>query len=372
MKQLTFGIIGAGNMGAIHAQCFSAEPGVSLRSVFNPSRNKAEKLAERHGATVRENWHELVCDPALDFVVVTSPQSAHAEQIVAAAEAGKHIFCEKPLALTSGELDAVESAVDRAGVRFMVGHQMRFHPVVRAVRNALPEIGPCYSLELEWAFRIEGHEGRCWMTRRQGGFFMELGCHACDLSRFLFGDVVSLQANTLRIDPRRATEDYTRMLLQFRNRAVGDIVVSANYRNRRQGLLKGRVLGVGGCIEFSCYPYGRGFNRAHLFVDGGKDTFVPDRTQRELLVEKGPSTVDVYPGFFDLYNRQARAFVSILRDRRRAIPCSLADGRAAVEMVLGAYRCQELLGSDKNGFPPAELPVSGSSGHPLLQGARGL
>jgi len=87
---------------------------------------------------------------------------------------------------------------------------------------------------------------------------------------------------------------------------------------------------------------------------------------RSLLVEWGCLTVDVYPGFFDMYNRQARAFLAALRNRRRPIPCTLADGRAAVEMVLGAYRCQAALGENPS-FPPAALPVSGPAGHPLLK-----
>lgn len=366
MKRLRFGIIGAGKMGDIHARTFTAEPGVALRAVFNPHPEKARLLAARHGAAAVADWRVLAEDPAIDFVVIASPQQAHAEQAIAAARAGKHIFCEKPLALTPEELDAVAKEVRQAGVRFMVGHQMRFHPVVLAVRDAMPEIGPCYSLEIEWTFRIQGHEGRCWMNYRQGGFFMELGCHACDLTRFLLGEVVSLQANTLRTDPRRVTEDFTRLLLQFRSRAIASLTVSANERNERQGLLKGRLLGLGGKIEFTCYPYGRAFNRARLVAESGKDTFVPDWRIRNLPVRKARSTVDLYPGFFDAYNRQAQAFLAALRDRRKAIPCTLADGRAAVEMVLGAYRCQETLDATR-AFPPADLAPAGAGGHPLLQ-----
>lgn len=371
MKKFSYGIIGAGNMGQTHAATFGAEAGVVLRAVCDLKRESAEALVAKHGGQVVDDWKAMVKDPAIDFIVITSPQSEHAQQAILAAKAGKHIFCEKPLALTLAELDLVKAAVDKAGVRFMVGHQMRFHPVVQAVQATLPRIAPCYSMELEWTFRIKGHEGRCWMNYRQGGFFMELGCHLCDLSRLLFGDVTSLQANTLRIDPNRVTEDYTRLLVQYGNHAIGSLVVSANDRSRRQGLLNGRIRGVKGSIEFSCYPYGRILNRARLITESGRDIFIPDFKTEEIAVENRPSTSKTYPGYFDVYNRQAKAFLAALRDKRKPIPCTLEDGRAAVEMVLTAYCRQEEL-SRKPNFPPKRLPESGAMAHPLLEGATAL
>lgn len=275
MKQsLQLAVIGAGLMGGIHADCIARERGARLAGVYNRSPDKARELAGKHGAQVFDSLDELLADDAIDAVVIASPQQAHAEQCIAACKAGKHILCEKPLALTPQEIATVAKAAKRSGIVFQVAHQLRFHPVLAAVRKALPKLGRTFHLDLEMAFRITGSKGRCWEDHHSGGFFMELGCHLADLSRALMGDVRHVMAGTLRLHPDRVTEDFTHALLHFESGALGGIITSANHRTLRQGLLRGRILGERGRIDFRIFPYSRSFNDATIVLDKGRSTFI--------------------------------------------------------------------------------------------------
>lgn len=359
------GIVGCGSMGGIHAACFAAQKGAALVGLVNRTRDKAEALAGQWGAPVFDSLDELLACPRLDAVCIATSQQAHAAQAVAVLRAGKHLLCEKPLALTVAEMDRIEAAAKAAGKVVMVGHQLRYHPVVDALRQALPRLGTPFHLQLEAGFLISGHEGRCWENYRSGGFFMELGCHLVDLARLLMGDIRDLSAYALRLNPKRVTEDLTHCLLQFDSGAVGSIVVSANHRIKRQGLFRGRLLGAAGRLEFSIYPYSRGNNRASLILDQGQTIFVPDTTTEKLSLRQAPSPFKTYPGFFDVYQRQARAFLESVRGGQ-APPVTLADGRAAIEGVLAAYAAQGRATTKPN-FPPASSRVAGEACHPLVR-----
>ena len=211
--------------------------------------------------------------------------------------------------------------------------------MIATVQRARRRLGRSFHLDLEWGLRIQGAGGRCWEDYRSGGFFMELGCHLADLARHLMGDVRHVAAGALRLDRRRVTEDFTHALLSFHGGAIGSLVVSANHRTLRQGLLRGRLLGEKGRIDFTVYPYARAFNTATLTLDHGKSLFVPDTTVRPLAFPRPRSLFRVYPGFYDVYQRQMAAFLDAVR-RGTPPPVTLDDGRAAVGIILAAYASQ--------------------------------
>lgn len=363
---LRVGIIGAGRMGSIHAHVYSRLPGCSLAGFADVDAAKVNAMAATFGGLAYADWTQLVAGDTVDAVVIATPQAHHAEQIVAAARAGKHVFCEKPLALTPHELDVVEKTVKKAGITLMVGHQLRWHPVIRCVKQHLQELGPLYHLDLEWAMRIAATGGRCWESYRLGGYFMELGCHATDLARFLLGPICHVSGHTLRLNPARITEDHTQCLLQFETGAIGSILISANHRTVRQGLLRGRVLGRNGRIDFTLYPYGRAFNSARLTLDRGQSIFVPDTTERVLSFPKPRSTVKPYPGYFDVYEQEARAFLQAVRTGSEP-PCTLADGRSAIEVILATYHAQGEATRGQNFVKRPKVYRSDADCHPLLR-----
>lgn len=369
MKKIGIGVIGCGLMGGIHAECFSREKSCRIIGFQNRSRDKAEALGKKYGGKVYRTVADLLSDPQIDAVSICSSQQVHAEQIIAAARAGKDILSEKPLALTIKELDAVEREVANAKRVLMVGHQLRFHPVTAWVREMMPKLGPVYHLDIEMCFRIAAHEGRCWMDYRSGGFFMELGVHLADLSRHLLGEIRNVYANTLRLNPRRVTEDFTQCLLQHKSNATSSIIVSANHRTTRQGRLWGRVLGAKGHIDFSIYPYQRSMNHAKLVLDQGKSIFVPDEKLVRMPLQFPPSQFRTFLGFFDVYQRQIHAFLQAVRSRKQP-PISSVDGRSAVEIVLAAYASQGDA-TDKPNFKRGNWKYRADAAcHPLLLAAR--
>jgi len=170
----------------------------------------------------------------------------------------------------------------------------------------------------------------------------------------------------LRINPERVTEDFTHCLLQFQNGAAGSIIVSANHRTQRQGLLRGRVLGQKGRIDFTIYPYSRALNTATLVLDGGKSIFVPDVRKETIKTPFPPSPSKTYPGFFDVYQKEIHAFLESIRNDTMP-PITFADGRAAIEVVLAAYASQGAI-TDKPNFEKGLANYrSDDASHPLLK-----
>lgn len=364
-KPLGVGVIGCGLMGSIHAQAYADAKGCELRGLQNRSRDKAEALAKQFGGKVYDTVDQLLADPAIDAVSICTVQSQHAEQIIAAAKAGKHILAEKPLALTAAEMDAIERAINKAGVTLMVGHQLRFHPALIAARKAMSKLGKVYHLDLEMCFRIDADAGRCWASYREGGFFMELGVHLADLAAWIMGDIHHVTGHTLRMNPRRVTEDYTHCLLQHQSNAVSSIIVSANHRTTRQGLLMGRILGEKGRIDLNVYPYQRAMNNATLVLDQGKSVFVPDEKKTKLTWRDRPSLFKTYPGFFDVYQQQNQAFVDAVRQGSEP-PITFAAGRSAVEVVLACYDAQGAATTKPNFTSRKSRYRSDAASHPAL------
>lgn len=127
-KQVRVGLIGAGRMGRFHATTLARRlPGARLAAIADPVPGVAQKLAAELGVSnACQDPQALFDDPTIDAVAITSPARTHAELVVAAARAGKHIFCEKPMAVTLEEADSAISAAREAGVYLQVGFNRRF------------------------------------------------------------------------------------------------------------------------------------------------------------------------------------------------------------------------------------------------------
>lgn len=136
-SNLRVGVVGAGMMGVGHARCVSQAPGAELAGIADLDRDRAEKLAGELGAAVYRTHQELLDGANPDAVIVCTPDWAHREVGVAAAQAGKHVLVEKPLAMTVEDCDAIIAAAEEAGVSLMVGHILRFDPRYAAARAAI-------------------------------------------------------------------------------------------------------------------------------------------------------------------------------------------------------------------------------------------
>jgi myo-inositol 2-dehydrogenase/D-chiro-inositol 1-dehydrogenase len=136
--ELAIGLIGAGRIGTSHAKILAERvPGARLAMVADPRPEAGAALAGRFGARAVTDPHELIKDPDIAAVVIAASSEAHTGLIIAAAEAGKPVFCEKPASLTLADMDAALAAVDAAGVQLQVGFNRRFAVDFRAAHDAV-------------------------------------------------------------------------------------------------------------------------------------------------------------------------------------------------------------------------------------------
>jgi myo-inositol 2-dehydrogenase/D-chiro-inositol 1-dehydrogenase len=192
-------VLGTGRIGAMHADLLAREvPGAELALVYDPLPEAATGV----GAPVARTAEELVTSSGVDAVAICSSTDTHVDLVVLAAEAGKPIFCEKPISLDLAEVDRVLSAVERTGVLFMVGFNRRFDPGHRSVRDAVAdgELGDVHVVRIT---SRDPEPPPLEYVRRSGGLFLDMTIHDFDMARFVTGsDIVSVFARgAVRVDP---------------------------------------------------------------------------------------------------------------------------------------------------------------------------
>ncbi|MFJ5840153.1 Gfo/Idh/MocA family protein [Streptomyces shenzhenensis] len=251
-------VVGFGWMGRVHTQAYARVPhhypqlGVRPRliTVAEEVPGRAEEAARQFGfASTTRDWREVAADPRVRAVSITAPNFLHREIGVAMAEAGKHIWIEKPVGLTADDARAVADAVAGAGVQGAVGFNYRNAPAVESAREliAAGEIGAVTHVRIRLFSDYAAHPDGAltWRYERErggSGVLGDLASHGADLARFLLGDIVSLTADTAIFVPERArptgataghalasggelgpveNEDYVSCLLRFASGARG-------------------------------------------------------------------------------------------------------------------------------------------------------
>lgn len=182
------GIVGAGGFASFLARSASSLPSVSLRAVADPRRDAAVSLAGPYGARATDSWRDLLADADVDAVVVATPPADHAGIARAALEAGKHVFCEKPLALDDADAADLVETVERTGKALVVDHVLRYNPLLRALtrlRGSL--LGPVqrFCFENDASDEDLGADHWFWDESRSGGIFVEHGVHFFDAAAML-------------------------------------------------------------------------------------------------------------------------------------------------------------------------------------------
>jgi myo-inositol 2-dehydrogenase / D-chiro-inositol 1-dehydrogenase len=200
---LRIGVVGVGRIGSMHAELLARRvPGAAVTRVHDVREGSANEVAGTLGVPAVAEVEDLLGAPDVDAVAICSSTDTHADLIVAAAEAGKAIFCEKPVSLDLVEVDRALAAVDAAGVPFQIGFNRRFDPGHAAVAAAVAggEVG-----EPQLA-RISSRDPApppLEYIRRSGGMFLDMTIHDFDMARFVTGsEVVEAYARGgVRIDP---------------------------------------------------------------------------------------------------------------------------------------------------------------------------
>ena len=201
----------------------------AIRFVAGATRTpaRAEAYARERGIALLDSYERVLADPGIDAVVLATPHTQHAKQVVAAAKAGKHVFTEKPLALTRASARAAVRACAKAGVTLAVGYNWRFQPALREIRRLLEDgrLGRLLHLEGNFCgpsvYRFaRGH----WRQERgegPAGGMTGRGVHTLDAFLYLAGRVAAVHAQSTRRALDYGLDDTTSMLFRFAGGATG-------------------------------------------------------------------------------------------------------------------------------------------------------
>ncbi|MDP9369682.1 MAG: Gfo/Idh/MocA family oxidoreductase [Chloroflexota bacterium] len=245
-SRLRVGVIGAGTIavGAHLPAILRLRDRLELVAVADVRAEAAKEAAERFGAAhAYTDTRELLDRSDIDAVVICTPEFLHAGQTLAAAAAGKHVLCEKPMAATVAEADAMLDACQRAGVRLMIGHSRRFTPRYQRIREAIDrgDIGEVrlvrenerrpiamYTAQAGWAGYwapdAGGDNARPWLEQAaySQGAALTNAVHEMDLIRWFVGaEAVSVYAESRITDPNAEVPDFITASIRFANGALG-------------------------------------------------------------------------------------------------------------------------------------------------------
>jgi predicted dehydrogenase len=235
MEEVGWGLIGCGDIAAKRvASALATAPSSRLVAVSRRRSELAAEFARQSGAArSHATWEELLRDPEVSAVYVATPVHLHAAMTVAAAEAGKHVLCEKPMALDVAECDRMVEAAQANRVRLGVSYYRRFYPILRRVRELLAggAIGEPVVVHLDAfeAFDVAPDHPRAWLLDRAksgGGPMFDFGCHRLEVLLSLFGPLADVRSVLARVTLDREVEDTTVASMRFAGGPLATLTVS--------------------------------------------------------------------------------------------------------------------------------------------------
>ena len=320
-SKLNIGLVGVGRMGIAYARYLASRvPGATLYAVSDVRADAVESVRVQFGAAkAYTDFNDLINDASVDAIVVMTPTKLHKIVVLAAARAGKPIFCEKPLSLSIEDAKLMQEAVMKSGVFFQLGFMRRFDAGYAAAKKKI-DAGAIGKLCVFKSTSKDKERPSVDYLRPEnsGGLFIDMGIHDFDLARWFMGDVASVYSTggVLAYPEMNGIGDWDNAItnMRFKNGCIGMVNLSRN----------------------GIYGYG-----IHTEIVGTEGTIQIgyDRETPVLLMTKDTITHDTIPGF---YERFENAYIAQLQDfvrnltERRPPPISIDDGIAAQRIALAA------------------------------------
>jgi predicted dehydrogenase len=263
IAEIGVGMLGYAFMGKAHSNAYRKigymtwPPPLQPRLVAIAGRDQqaVSAAARRFGfESAVTDWRDLVSDDRVQLFDNTGPNNLHAEPTIAAAEAGKHVFCEKPLARTADESYDMWQRVEAAGVKHMCAFNYRFVPAVRLAREMIEagEVGEIYHFRGSYLQEWGDIDDQVWRFERDtagSGALGDLGAHVIDLARYLVGEVASVSASTRTFKAGRDVDDAFEAAVEYEKGAVGTIEAS-RFCPGRKNAFTWEINGSKGSIAF--------------------------------------------------------------------------------------------------------------------------
>jgi predicted dehydrogenase len=263
MKQLGWGLIGCGDIAQKRvAPAIRDSAACELIAVNRAQSELAAAFAKQFGARRWYlDWRKLLLDEEIDAVYIATPVHLHAAQAIAAAEAGKHVLCEKPMAMNVRECDQMIAACRDNKVKLGVAYYRHFYPVVERLRAIISsgEIGAPVLAQINAfeRFNPPDDDPRAWLLKKDlggGGPMFDFGCHRIEVLTNLFGPIAEVKALTANTMFKREVEDTASALFRFERGAFGVLSVSHAAAEPRDSL---DIFGSLGSIRVSILNEGK-------------------------------------------------------------------------------------------------------------------
>jgi predicted dehydrogenase len=350
MKKLHFCLIGVGNIAPLHVMAIQALPETELVAVATRDPVRGKAFAEKYGGTWYVDYAELLQRPDVDVVAICTPHDLHAPMTMAAAKAGKHVLCEKPMARTTAECEAMIEACHRAGVTLGVIFQSRFEPLAQQLKRLIDEgtLGRILwsSANTIWYRTADYYRSGSWRGTRAhegGGVLINQAIHAVDLMLWLLGMPDRVTAQTRTLNHTIEVEDGALAILEYADNRLGLIqattIAYPGYAER---------LEVYGTRGSAIYHKGEGRLEWHL-LDPQEDHVL------EAKISSGAANpMDITAAG---HSAQYQDFAEAIRQQRPPLIDGY-EGRHSMQLVEAIYRSAQQGGT-------VSLGAGEESGHEL-------
>ena len=272
MEKVGFGVIGTGQWGEMHARIYASTEGITLAGVADQVEQRAESVARAYGTMHYTDYRALLADDLIKAVSIATPDFAHADIAVAAAEAGKHVLVEKPLAMTVEDCRRIMEAAERSGVKLMVDFHNRWSPPFYRAWEAIRrgQIGEPQHVYYRLSDRIYvPTEMLSWAAKSTVAWF--IGTHSIDTVRWLLDDevrrVYAVSRSRVLKEMGVDTPDFYQATLEFKSGATAVVENSWILPNTTPNI-----------IDLKCEIVG---SKGALYVDGSHHRTLEKYTETE-------------------------------------------------------------------------------------------
>lgn len=325
MKKLSIGVIGAGRIGKLHSEILIHQiPEAKVVKIADPYADSLKEWIEKNNIDpkiVIKDYKEIINDPSIEAVVICSPTNLHAQMIIEAAQAGKQIFCEKPIDHDLKKIQAALDAVKKAGVLLQIGFNRRFDHNFKRVRDLVAE-GKIGTPQIVKITSRDPAPPPIEYVKVSGGLFLDMTIHDFDMARYLIAD---------EVEEVYAVGD---VLVDKKIGEAGDIdtaVITLRYKNGAMGI-------IDNCRQ-AVYGYDQ---RIEVFGSGGCLIADNDKPNTAVYYNSQAISTDKIPYFFldrytGSYKTELEGFVKAVLEKKTPLVGGI-DGLNAVVIGLAAQK----------------------------------
>lgn len=322
-------IVGAGMMGNVHARSYRTIDETSPLSIVDPVGSRAKVISDKYRA-IAASFDEILADDEIEIVDICTPTFTHRDLVVRALEAGKHVFCEKPVALKIEDAVAMDKAAKKSGRVLMVGHVVRFFPQYIKVRELASsgDVGEIVMARLYRGGSFPSHGIDNWFAdiTKSGGVFIDLSIHDFDFLRKLLGPVRTVEARSVELSStvKKPSFDHGMAILRFESGALAHI--------------------EGSWAEPADMPVG--FGTSYEFI--GTKGMITNSYERETTlrlqtsIDGKPLYSQENPILNDPYTEELKSFILSIEEGKE-VPVSCEEATESLRVALAANLSARLL-----------------------------